>query len=191
MPGLPQPARVPRLRTQTRIGTGNRTYRFGLAPREQYGGPEPIPPGFVTPTTSKTEWYPYWALATIYGMRNSGRDAPFLGDGVNFLYQADAMGGRNQGGAVVDYVILRPRSGRILGIRLQTERFHLEAPVMKRVSDEIQRASLEASMDVVDIYEYVFIGDKSGQAVMQTIKYALGLIEVPNPLAAGVVQRNR
>jgi len=124
-------------------------------------------------------------------MRNDGRDGPYLGDSVNFLYQSDAMGGRSIGGAVVDYVILRPPTGRVLGIRLQTERWHLEANILKRTSDELQRAQLESQMDVVDIYEYAFIGDKSGAAVMKAVKHALGLIEVPNPIAAGVVQRNR
>jgi hypothetical protein len=46
------------------------------------------------------------------------------------------------------------------------------------------------SISVVDIYDYTFSGDPTGAAVMQVVKNALGLIEIPDPLRSGTVRRN-
>jgi hypothetical protein len=43
----------------------------------------------------------------------------------------------------------------------------------------------------VDLYDYLCLGDDSGQAVIQLLKSALQLIEPPNPIYAHSVQRVR
>jgi hypothetical protein len=42
---------------------------------------------------------------------------------------------------------------------------------------------------VVDVYDYDFINDPTGQAIIVTLKNVLGMIERPNPLWLGTTIR--
>jgi hypothetical protein len=53
----------------------------------------------------------------------------------------------------------------------------------------LHRARGEENFDVVDIYDYLYMGDSSGQAAVLAVKYALQLIEPPSPIYTQAVQR--
>src|SRR5690606_25402309 len=56
-----RPVRPPRLRSFPVMPRGPRLYK--LDPDHAKSGPGEPPPGFVTATTSATEWFVYWAVA--------------------------------------------------------------------------------------------------------------------------------
>lgn len=186
--------RPPTLRTISQIPRGSRTYKYANLTKSQVrGGPGPAPPGFGGPTVSYTEWMVYWALWKVMGgtgdVRRSG--PPFIGSPPDWTYQQPFIGGRAEpGGAVVDFIVWRTQTGRAVGFRIQTEHWHLFTSYRKQAGDFLQRQRLMEQIDVVDIYDYRFTDDATGQKVVQEVKWALGLIELPDPIAAGTAQRN-
>ena len=155
---------------------------LGLAqgPEEQRSGPGEPPEGFVTGTTSKTEWYVYWALLKL---------CPPIG--VEFTYQESYQGGRHiPGGSVVDFVIYMPLQTILM--RVQTYRFHFTLGANKQYSDFEQKVALGDNEDmvVVDIYEQDFIDDDTGGQVLLVVLDAMNGIERTNPLATGMVIDN-
>jgi hypothetical protein len=185
---------LPEIRSFAQLPTGKRLYKYGNRTREMVkGGPGEPPPGFLGPTVSVTEWMVYWALSRYFlnptDPRRSG--PPFNGGPPDWTYQQPYLGGRfTPLGAVVDFIVWRTNTGRPLGIRVQTEYWHLYASREQQVHDLNQRGRLMDSISVVDIYDYTFSGDPTGAAVMQVVKNALGLIEIPDPLRSGTVRRN-
>lgn len=131
------------------------------------GGPGIAPAWIITPTTSVSEWYIYWALRKIKG------DA---GDG-NWGYQISS----NNSKTIIDFVIwdANPR----IAIRVQSERFHIAVPNDKHRYDKLQREMLERSgYKVIDVYEEHFLRDKTGQAAILIVKDALKGIQKPTPI---------
>lgn len=187
---LRQPQRPPTIRVPTELGLGSRTYRYNKGPYIASGFGEP-PPGFLIASTSVSEWAVYWALSKIYGDPKDPRVGPYIGAPGIWEYQSPLMGGRGIGGSVMDFLIKGTPSGTMIGIRLQTELWHLYTTNKKQASDLLKRQRLEEMIEVVDLYDYTFMGDASGQLVVQAVKSAIGMIEIPNPLRAGTARRNK
>ena len=76
-------------------------------------------------------------------------------------------------------------------IRVQTEFFHSFTTNAKHQYDVLHRLRAEENFDVVDIYDSYFMEDPSGQAAILLVKMALQLIEPPNPIYTGAVQRTK
>ena len=153
-------------------------------------GPGEAPPGFILPTTSQTEWVGYWALATVFDNPRDPRVGPFEGGFPDWAYQQYALGGRSvTGGAVVDFVVQYTPRGRPVGIRLQTEYFHLFAPEERQNYDLMQTAALAAEMEIVDVFDYDLLRDKDGSGAVIAMKRAVGLLQRPDPLSAGTAER--
>lgn len=183
--------RPPVLRRPTKVPEGSRLYRYGREPKVKTGGPGEPPPGFLSPTVSKSEWVAYWSLKRIYNPEEDPRKPPFNGGLPFWEYQSMEYGGRNLGGAVPDFVIHNTPSGRPILLRLQTERYHLFVTGQMHAYDALQKQRLLRDAEVVDIYEYAIVEDPTGAAAIKAIKNAIGLIELPNPLTAGTVRRIR
>jgi hypothetical protein len=181
------------MRTFSQLPTGSREYRYSVKEPEQVKGDWMTPPeGFVTPTTSVTEWMVYKAFALIFNNPIKYREAPFNGGPPDWTFQQPFLGGRfTPLGAVGDFIYWRTESGRRpLLVRVQTEHWHLFTTFQTQVRDFDQRGRLSDRVDVVDIFDYTFLHDPTGQAVIQQVKRALGMIEIADPLRAGVVRRN-
>lgn len=187
MPIIEQKMKLPKLRRPTAQPTGPRHLRLN-APERVMGGPGVAPPGFLNSINSNSEWIVYWALAKIFGNPSNPRIGPFTGGAPDWSYQAAYDGGsRNVGGSVVDFIIYTARVP--IGIRLVTEYYHLFTNRRKQVQDEMQKLALEGAVDVVDVYDYDFINDPSGEAAIRVVKLAIGQMERPNPILAGVALR--
>lgn len=154
-------------------------------------GPREPPPGFVTATTSATEWNIYWALSQIYGDPKDPRKGPFFGAKLFWGYQIGLDGSRSAGGAVVDFLIYNAPNGRRLGIRVQTQYFHLGSGSGKIASDAAQLASLQRYIDVYDLYDTEVLNDRTGQKSIVATKLALSMIRQPDPIFSGTAPANR
>jgi hypothetical protein len=181
---------IPRLRTPPAIPTGPRMYR---APRFKgfKGGPGEPPAGFVTGQTSASEWVIYWAMAKVFGEPQDPRQGPFFGFPGVWGYQ---VGGREQGQAVIDFVVYPNRRSRNLryGFRVQTEYFHNYADSKTQAYDLMQLWHLSDYNVVVDLYDYEFMYDLRGSAAIILIKRALnGELWSPVTNNSTVIQRVR
>lgn len=177
LPTLPGPPKAPR------------GPRFVPPHEEVIGGPGEPPPGFLTGQNSLTEWYAYFALAKVFNDPPDPRIPPYFG-GKDWGYQIARLGGfvRSLGSAVVDFVVYQDAT--VLGIRIQTERFHIFADSRRHAYDAIQRADLEANgLTVIDIYDDELLGDPSGQKAVVAMKRAVGRLEKINPVIAGTAIR--
>lgn len=154
-------------------------------------GPGQPPRGFVTATTSAEEWIVYWALAKVFNDPPDPREPPYWG-GYNWGYQIAEQGGRQSaGGAVVDYVVYTLTD--VIGLRLQTDHFHLNASNAIQSYDARQKINLARSggMIVVDLFSQDLIEDPTGSAAIQVVKDAIGLMGRIDPLLTGLARRTR
>lgn len=180
------------LRTFSALPRGERKYKYTVD-EEVKGGPGLPPAGFLEATNSITEWIVYWACFKALQIPLDPRQTgpPFEGVATYFTYQTPMLGGRSlPGGAVPDFVILRTGTGIPVIIRVTTEYFHLFTTNAKQVKDELQKQRLDDEVDVVDIFDYEFTNDDTGASAVVAVKNAAGLIERPDPLAAGTARRN-
>lgn len=155
------------------------------------GGPGEPPVDFVGAKNSATEWPPYWALARIFGEPSPRllRQAPFMGAPGIWEYQQYIPG--NLSTTNIDFVVL-PTNGlaKPTAFRIQTEFVHLFPDDAGKVMyDVAQKLDLSGGYDVVDLYDYMYLGDPTGQAIIQLVKAGLGLIEPPNPALVGTAMR--
>ena len=182
------------IRTFSRLPRGPRLYQYSMLEKSDvHGGPGPMPAGYGGPTVSYTEWIIYWALWHILTVEGDPRTSgpPFIGAPPDWTYQQPFIGGRAEpGGAVVDFIVWRTQTGRPLGLRIQTEHWHLFTSYDKQVGDLMQKQKLSDQIDVVDIYDYLITGDPTGQDAIVVVKNALGLIELPDPLRGATARRN-
>lgn len=149
-----------------------------------YGDP---PNGFLNGQNSLTEWIFYWAMAKVYNnpKGNDVRLPPFYGGWPDWGYQVAELGGfvRAPGSAVIDFIVYQGRT--IIGIRIQTERFHIFTDSRRQAYDQLQQASLERNgLTVIDIYDTELLGDPSGQKAVIAAKRAIGRLEKLNPVIA-------
>lgn len=182
VPTVPK-VKVPRLKRPPAMPTGPRMYRpLPLDQQDVVQGPGEPPPGFVTPRTSKTEWYVFWGLATIFKNPADPRQPPFLGGWPDWTYQHAI----DDAGAVIDFVVNNPgKSMNSVALRVVTEYWHLYTSAQKQATDEMQKEALSAYYTVIDLYDFDFINDPTGAATIVTLKNVLGMIERPNPLWLG------
>lgn len=181
---------LPRLRTPTAIPRGPRMYQ--PPPSKGFkGGPGDPPPGFVIGQTSATEWVIYWAMSKVFGQPQDPRQAPFFGAPNIWGFQ---IGGREQGQSVIDFVVYpQPRSRNLrYAFRIMTEYFHNYADAETQAYDLMQLWRLSEYNVVVDLYDYEFMSDLTGQAPIVLIKRALaGELWSPVPNLSAPVQRVR
>lgn len=164
--GRSRAARIPQVPRQTLRPEPPRKFsRILKAKRMQ--GPGIAPKGFVKATTSRSEWFIYWALLRILGPAGENE----------WGFQISS----NNGGAIIDFVIWKYKQR--LAFRVQSERFHLATASEKHRYDILQRQMLERSgYKVVELYEEHFLKDESGQAAIKLVKLALKGIEKPSPI---------
>lgn len=158
----------------------------------QGGGPGEPPPGFVTPTTSAVEWLAYWAMWKIFGLPQNPRSYPYLGGMPYWGYQVGIDGGREAGGAVVDFMMMGVvNSARRLGIRIVTEYWHLSLGSAKQAFDQAQMANLNRYIDVIDVLDRHLgpVANNDGRMPIIAMKRGLGLIRTSDPLMTGLTQR--
>ena len=90
-------------------------------------------------------------------------------------------------GANVD----QPFGGQLTALGEQTEFFHSFTTNAKHQYDVLHRLRAEERFDVVDLYDYLYLSDPSGQAAILAVKFALQLIEPPNPIYTHAVRRTK
>ncbi len=193
LPSLPGAGRLPSL------PTGKRPVAFPKGPRLYGGGRDPnrvtgfgeAPPGFVSGTTSKSEWVIYAAIAVVLGEPENYRNPPFIGSPPRWTYQKPFLGTytRSIGSAVIDFVVKQPTE--FVAIRLQSDRFHVNAPSDQQAHDALQAVELSKYNRVADLYEQNFLGDPTGQAAVIAIKRALAGTLEQNPITSGTAVRAR
>lgn len=186
MRGLSNPPDLPRLPGPPARPTGPAFIPKGETIIGGYGDP---PPGFVTGQTSLTEWIFYWALAKVFKDPKDPRVPPYYG-GRDWGYQIAELGGyvRAVGSAVIDFVVYQ--GATTLGIRIQTEHFHIFTASRKHAYDMLQAAQIEGKgITIVDVYDTELLGDPSGQKAVIAAKRAIGRIEKQNPVLAGTAIR--
>lgn len=179
--------KLPTLRKPAALPTGPRMFRpLPLDEQPIRPGPGEPPPGFVNARTSRTEWFIYWGLATIFKNPVDPRQPPFFGGWPDWTFQ-QAL---DDVGAVLDFIINNPGNGmNTVALRVVTEYWHLYTSNQKQASDEMQKDALSAYYTVIDVYDQDFINDPTGQATIVTLKNVLGMIERPNPLYLGTTIR--
>ena len=180
---------LPMLKRAPAIKTGPKLYRMTEEP-QRYGPPGDPPPGFVTAKTSATEWQPYWGLARITGYPKPEhvRSYPFMGGPPYWTYQAFADAGSDRQ-TNIDFVIWGWGDATPIAIRIQTEFFHNFASIDTQIYDITQRDRLENGFEVIDLYDFDYMNDPTGKAVIVLLKDAMGLIERPSAIRTGRVQR--
>jgi hypothetical protein len=191
LPGLPQIGKLKQLKPLRRPAlrlTGPRHLGLQADPEEK-GGPGEPPEGFVTAHTSRTEWWVYWGLAKVLKDPRDPRQPPYVG-GTQWVYQKAVDGGRVVGGQVVDFIYLGPK-GKTIGIRVQTERYHIMTDAATQMADFFLKSSQRAVTQIVDIFDQHFLADPSGKAVCVVVANALKGIQTYSPIFSGTSQRIR
>lgn len=157
---------------------------------ELVSGPGMSPPGFVVGgKNSESEWPLFWSLATIFKNPLDPRKPPFVGGFPDWGYQVPIGGQhtREIGSAVLDYVVWA--YGTPIGIRLQSERWHVFTDSRKHAYDAFQRFTLEKGARIIDVFEDEFLPVGDGQRAIIVMKRALNLIEKVNPIVSGTAIR--
>jgi hypothetical protein len=131
----------------------------------------------------------FWAFARVLRDPKDPRKPPFVG-GANWEYQKAVDGGRIVGGQVVDFVYVHPK-GKTIGIRVQTERWHIMTDAATQLQDFFLKTNQRAVDQIVDIYDQDFISDKTGQAVCAVVANAIKGNQAYAPPFAGRSQRIR
>jgi hypothetical protein len=191
IPGLPKIGKLqplkPLRRPPVRL-SGPRSLRLQSDP-VAIGGPGEPPEGFVTAHTSKDEWIIFWALSRVTRSPRDPRKPPFVG-GDTWSYQKAIDGGRIIGGQVVDFVYNHP-DGKFLGLRIQTEHWHIEVTAAKQMQDFFLKSSQHAVDQIIDIFSQDYLGDASGKAACVVVANAIKGVQKYSPIFAGTSQRVR
>lgn len=162
---------LPKLRTPAIIPAGPRLYH---TPRDKGFVSEftNVPPEFNVGQTSSYEWMAYLGFAKIFGLPTDPRVPPFFGAPGIWGYQ---VGSNQQGGAVIDFVVYphRRTRGMRMAFRVQTEYFHNYVDSERHAYDLMQLWRLSEYNIVVDLYDYEFAHDPTGQAICILLKRAM------------------
>jgi hypothetical protein len=127
---------------------------------------------FDTGPTSEPEGWFYWALLQIRG--DEGAEG-------GWYYQSKFRPAGRAGSATVDFVIVSPV--RDIACRIQT-RFHIEIGPEKVAFDNEQAVLLQdGGYDVIDAFDYLFMGDQSGLAVKRVAERVIAKDPALNPLS--------
>lgn len=176
--------RPPRLRHAPVFGRGPRFLK-GKAIRT--GGPGQPPPDFVTNTTSASEWFWFWASKRILDPTEDPRNPPFIG-GRGWYYQSQALSRIKDSYAKsvstnIDFVY--ELGYPAIAVRIQSFRYHEAVPAFKQAYDFIQLTRLSSVYQVYDTFEEDWLSDDTGEAVIISLKAALGLVREQSPLTSG------
>jgi hypothetical protein len=196
MPSMPKPGKLPRPpRMRSKIPTaprGPKIYHRGEAP---IPGAAPFmnpPLGFLdSPHVSTVEWMCYLALALETGYPANPFLPPFIGGPPLWVYQKIEQGGRVPGGSVSDFVVLNYNGTAQIGIRVETERFHIWTDAAQQKKDLYINAHLRTVNKIVRVFDQHFIDDPTGEKVCRVMALAMKGIEMPNPIYFGTAQRVR
>lgn len=182
--------RPPRQQRPPAFPKGPRAFHRSAKPAQIGKGPGPPPPGFVTARTSGSEWLVYWALMRKLDAQKDPRRPPFLG-GDTWTYQKaqDGRFTRDVGSQVVDFVV--QQASRTLGMRLQSERFHVAASPQQQARDFYLKTHSRRIDLVIDLFEQDFIADATGEAVCRVVAEALKGVSAASPIAFGTARRTR
>lgn len=179
--------RVTKKVPQRRFGPA--IFKLNSKPERLGKGPGEPPVGLVTQWTSITEWYVYWAMAKVLGTPSDPRKPPFTG-GVNWQYQKALDGGRQlRGGQVLDFVVFNGTQS--IGIRVETERYHIFTSAQKQAEDFYQRTHSSGVDIVISIFDQDFMGDPTGAAACKVVAEALKGQQPANPIRYGTARRVR
>lgn len=197
----PVEARPPTLRRPHGVlSTGPTLYHLTQPPRV-ITGLLPPPRGFVTATTSASEWI---VFAWLWYVSQGRFDAPNGGiwnernwsgpPDRAFSYQKILLGGRKRlGGAVADFLIRRASSEFV--VRLDTYQFHIATDVENQARDFEQELRLfeRGRSTVVILYEqYVLIEpEEINGSAHRCVRDAYNGIEWLSPLSSGQVVQTR
>lgn len=186
----PRPIRLTR---ETARPKGPAKYRLNKKPELAWVGPGDPPPGFLDPKFygSASEWRYFWAICKVMKDPTDCRQPPFTG-GRNWKYQvaADAAFVRSVGSQVLDFTVDLP-NGETIGLRIQTERYHVFAGSSQRAKDLFLKIRTGAVSKIYDLYDQDSIGDPTGKAVIGQVIRAMKGIQDPDPAALGTAQRVR
>lgn len=125
---------------------------------------------FATGTTSRDEGYAYWALLKIIGPEG------VMGNfGMVWYYQSKVSGGSGRvGGSIIDFLVEKSGPGDDIGIRIVTPYRHIQAGPFVRAVDFEQTFSLvDNDIFAVDVFSHNYINDKTGRAVILSMKRAI------------------
>lgn len=194
-PTLPKGQRLPRPPRLTNkepvAPRGPKIYHRGEHPRL---GAEPFlhpPDGFITAHTSLDEWMFYLALAFETGYPQDPFQGPFIGGPPVWVYQKAEEGGRVPGGSVSDFVILDWQGQANIGVRIETERFHIWTDAAQQKKDLYINTHLRRINKIVRVFSEHYIDDPSGGKVCALAALALQGRERANPIAFGTAARVR
>jgi hypothetical protein len=191
LPPLPKLGQIkPAVNRNTVRPLGPRLYKLAKNPDLVGGGPGEPPLGFVTGTTSRSEWRYYWALAKIFSDPLDPRRPPFTG-GKEWQYQAavDGRFTRDVGSSVIDFLIYQ--GVRKLGIRLQTERWHVMAGPQKFWKDFFLKTHSNEVDLIIDVFDQYSLADRTGEATIKQLKNALKGNQEPDPVRLGTALQVR
>lgn len=182
-----------KLTRETLRPRGPARYMLDRKPSLAWIGPGDPPPGFLDPKFrgSASEWRYYWAVCKIQRDPKDCRKGPFTG-GRNWSYQvaADASFVRSVGSQVLDFTI-DLTSGETIGLRIQTERYHVYAGSLQNAKDKFLRIRSRTVSRIYDLFDQNSIGDPTGKAVIAQVVNAMKGIQEPDPVALGTAQRIR
>jgi hypothetical protein len=99
--------------------------------------------------------------------------------------------GRVPGGSVSDFVFLPATGTRVIVMRVQTDRFHINAGSNTQMRDLFIRDHLRGVEKVIDIYSSDFMHDLSGDAACRMVALAAKGIEMPSPIRYRTALRTR
>lgn len=190
-PRLGRQPRPPRNRSRTPVAPkGPRIYHRASDPIFYTAFTTP-PQGFVTAHTSATEWMCYLALAILTGLPKDPFQRPFIGGPPIWVYQKAEEGGRVPGGSVSDFVVLNTNGTAQIGIRVETERFHIWTDGATQQKDIYIASHLKTVNKIIRVYDQHFIDDPTGEKVCRIMALAMKGIELPNPIFFGTAARVR
>lgn len=191
LPALPKLGAIkPVVNRDTIRPMGPRIYKLAKRPDMVGWGPGEPPPGFVTGTTSRSEWRYYWAFAKVFNDPVNPRQPPFSG-GKDWQYQAAVDGRfvRDVGSSVVDFLVYQ--GTRTLGIRLQTERWHIMAGPQKIWKDFFLKTHSNEVDLFIDLFDQYSLADRTGEATIKQVKNALKGNQEPDPIRLGTALQVR
>jgi len=171
--------------------TGPRVYGLSRKSRSAIGFGDP-PAEFLDPTYhgSGHEWIYYWALSRIFRDPPDPRKPPYEG-GKLWQYQVSVDGTfiRSPLSSVLDFLVLF--GGQKIGLRIQTERYHVFADAARNAQDYYLKFHSAAVDRIMDLHPQYVIADETGQAAIKQVARALSGQEEPNPEYLGLAERVR
>lgn len=180
---------LPRLRTPTAVPRGPLLYRRSRDRGFISDFIEP-PVDFVMGQNSRYEWPIYKAISEILGFPQHPEVGPFYGEPGMWDYQ---VGTSALGGSKIDFVVYPHRRtfGERVAMRTQTEYFHNFVDEEIYSYDILQLWTLSEYNRVVDLYDYEYMYDPTGQAACILVKEALAGSTWSPTVNTGVAQRVR